>query len=140
MHDVVQCVVGRQSLGVQLSSAVDGRPRCRADHTSHSVPGDGINPGLDDLIAFSRVPGLLPRSTRSGRPMHFSAVYRWSLKGIAGVRLRFLKIGATSYTTVEWLRTFFEDVTAAQSQGCVKQERSNRNHAQAERLLDAAGI
>jgi hypothetical protein len=72
--------------------------------------------------------------------MHPSAIYRWTLKGLNGVRLRYLKIGATSYTTAAWLRTFGEEVAAAQDQGGVEQLRQNRSHAQAERLLDAAGI
>jgi hypothetical protein len=96
---------------------------------------------LSKLIPFSKVPSMLPRSTRSGKRMSPAVCYRWASKGLNGVKLRSLKIGGTFHTSPTWLREFFEQVTAAELRGgVVEQFQADRAHARAERLLDAAGI
>jgi len=61
----------------------------------------------ESMIRISEVPKLLPpRST--GKRIHISAVYRWTQRGIRGVKLESVKIGGTTYTSKEALQRFAE--------------------------------
>lgn len=68
--------------------------------------------GDDNLIPLSQVPRIFP--TRSnGKTVHISAVYRWAQRGVRGVRLETLKVGGTSYTSIEAVQRFAEELTRA---------------------------
>ena len=72
-----------------------------------------------------------------------STVWRWSLKGVRGVKLETYSIGAKRYTTAEALIRFTESCTVA-ANGEQPKARTNRQREaairRAERELDAAGI
>lgn len=59
----------------------------------------------ETLIPIRAVPDRLPRRP-SGKKLHVSAVYRWLQRGVGGVRLESVKIGGTTYTSVEALARF----------------------------------
>ena len=59
----------------------------------------------EQLIPIRDVPKHLPRRA-SGRRVHISAVFRWISRGVGGVRLEAIKIGGTTYTSVEALQAF----------------------------------
>jgi hypothetical protein len=120
-------------------TAASSLSRSRPDHTSHSTTDDVKN-DFADLIPFSRVPSILPRSTRTGKRVHPGCVYRWAQKGQNGVKLKALKIAGAWHTKLAWIREYFEAVTAAEQAGGSEVLRHDREFTAAERLLDAAGI
>jgi len=71
-----------------------------------------IDVSRETLVLIRDVPRLLPPRP-SGKRLHVSAVYRWLLTGVQGVVLDSIKVGGSTYTSVEALQRFAE----AQSQG-----------------------
>lgn len=70
----------------------------------------------EQLVPVREVPGLLPQQPRSGKRIHISAVYRWIKRGVRGVRLEAVKIGGTTYTSLEALQRFTDRCTSAHSE------------------------
>jgi len=68
----------------------------------------------ETLIPVSEAPKHLP-SRPSGKRVHISAVYRWIVRGVKGVRLESLKIGGGTYTSLEALQRFADALTARAS-------------------------
>jgi hypothetical protein len=52
-------------------------------------------------------------SLRGGRPVDPSTLWRWSAKGLRGVRLEIVRVGGTACTSRAALRRFFAAVEAA---------------------------
>lgn len=70
----------------------------------------------EQLIPIRDVPRLLPpRST--GRRVHISAVYRWIARGVHSVRLASIKIGGTTYTSIEAIQAFAQHLSRADRSG-----------------------
>jgi len=65
----------------------------------------------EELVPIRDVPKHLPPRP-TGKRVHISAVYRWLLRGIRGVRLESLKIGGTTYTSKEALQRFADRLTS----------------------------
>lgn len=66
----------------------------------------------ETLLPLREVPKRLPPRPNSKR-LHISAVYRWVQRGVRGVVLETVRVGGTTYTSVEALQRFAE----AQSRG-----------------------
>ena len=66
-----------------------------------------IDTGVENLIPLRAVPQLLP-SRPNGKRLHISAVYRWTLRGVKGIRLETVRIGGTTYTSREAIQRFSE--------------------------------
>lgn len=56
------------------------------------------------------VPRQLPVRP-NGKRLHISAVYRWTMRGVKGVRLETVKLGGSTYTSREALQRFSERLT-----------------------------
>ncbi len=69
-----------------------------------------IDIGTEQLIPFREVPRLLPPRP-TGRRVHISAVYRWLNRGLGGICLESIKIGGTTYTSVEALQRFADGLS-----------------------------
>ncbi|MGC3967715.1 MAG: DUF1580 domain-containing protein [Pirellulales bacterium] len=65
-----------------------------------------IDVNNEHLVPLAEVPLLLPAS-RSGRPVHLSAIYRWAMKGLKGIRLETLQCAGRRVTSREALSRFF---------------------------------
>ena len=79
----------------------------------------------------------------SARGVNVSTVWRWSLRGIRGVRLETILVGGIRMTSREALQRFFEATTAAangETLACHTGKQRQRTIAQAESELSAAGI
>ena len=61
--------------------------------------------GEEQLIPLREVPRYLPPRP-SGKRVHISACYRWISRGVRGVRLEAIRIGGTTYTSLEALQRF----------------------------------
>jgi len=59
----------------------------------------------EKLVPVRDVPRHLP-SRPNGKKIHISACYRWISRGVKGVRLEAIRLGGTSYTSVEALQRF----------------------------------
>ncbi|MFO0787081.1 MAG: DUF1580 domain-containing protein [Phycisphaerales bacterium] len=59
----------------------------------------------EQLIALRDAPKHLPPRP-GGKRVHISAVYRWITKGVSGVVLEAVRIGGTTYTSLEALQRF----------------------------------
>ena len=68
-----------------------------------------IDPQTEQVIPMREVPKLtwLPHR-RQGRRLAHSTLWRWSQRGIKGVRLETISVGGQRCTSVEALRRFFE--------------------------------
>jgi len=75
------------------------------------------------------------------KPVNFSTVWRWSLKGSRGVRLETVRIGSTLCTTAEAIERFIERLTNPEiPAGIATPSQANREHRLAEAELEAAGV
>ncbi len=83
---------------------------------------------MNEYLTLVEAATLLP-----GRP-HRNTARRYMLKGIDGIKLRSIKLGATGnrFTTREWVDEFLSAVAAQQG--------DNSAHAEAEAKLDALGV
>ncbi len=59
----------------------------------------------ETLIALRDAPKHLP-ARPGGKRLHISAVYRWITKGVAGIVLEAVRVGGTTYTSLEALQRF----------------------------------
>jgi uncharacterized protein DUF1580 len=94
--------------------------------------------GNDRLIRLHDVPTLnwLP-DRRGGARLNVSTVWRWCLRGTAGVKLAHVSAGGTHCTTEAWLKEFFEAIAQARQGG--RPAPLIRTPRQRERSIRAAG-
>ena len=102
--------------------------------------------GADRLIRLHDVPRLpwLP-DRRVGARLNVSTVWRWAMRGAAGVKLATVAVGGALCTTERDLREFFAAVAQARQGGqpaptIRTPARRARELAKAESTLDRAGI
>ena len=72
-----------------------------------------IDVAEETLVPIRDVPKRLPPRP-GGRRIHISAVYRWIQRGVRGVRLEAVRIGGTTYTSLEALQRFAEQSSNGQ--------------------------
>lgn len=94
----------------------------------------------ETLIPLRDVPRQLPAKSNAKR-VHISACYRWVSTGVHGVVLESLKVGGTTYTSIEALERFAHklsrrtDVERAERIGDPTTRATRaKSHATAERL------
>jgi hypothetical protein len=96
----------------------------------------------EHLLTLSAAAREVPNRA-SGRGVNVSTPWRWSLRGIRGIKLDTILIGGTRYTSREALQRFFVATTAA-ANGEASPSRTNpqreRAIADAERELTESGI
>ncbi|HOW71915.1 MAG TPA: DUF1580 domain-containing protein [Phycisphaerae bacterium] len=88
----------------------------------------------EHLIPIRNVPHRLPPRP-TGRRVHISAVYRWIQRGVRGVQLETIRIGGTSYTSIEALQRFAERQSRAPTADLVSQAHTT---ATRRRQIDSA--
>jgi len=72
-----------------------------------------IDTAVENLVSLREVPRCLPVRS-NGKRLHISAVYRWTLRGIRGVRLETVKVGGTTYTSREAIQRFSERLSGVE--------------------------
>lgn len=100
-----------------------------------------IDRNSEELIPLTKVPSHMPAS---GRKIGMGAVYRWTKKGVAGVKLETTYWGGTRYTSREALDRFNDAVTAAMTSSSHNETRSGKSaskqaSARARRALEKGG-
>lgn len=66
-------------------------------------------------IALRDIPGAVRRMTGVKRNPHIETVRRWTIKGVKGITLETVDVGASVSTTETMLRTFFDSINRARS-------------------------
>jgi len=75
-----------------------------------------IDISAEHLVAIRDVPKLVP-ARGNGKRIHISAVYRWLLRGVRGIRLESVTIGGTTYTSTEAVQRFADQLTLQRNHG-----------------------
>jgi hypothetical protein len=101
------------------------------------------------LAGFYRIVDVVDRLPPgpNGRRLHPKVPVRWALKGVRGVKLRFIAAGRQKLTCDEWLVQFCDAVARAQ-QGepqpapgrPVQKPRTNARRARTRRILAGFGL
>ena len=65
----------------------------------------------ETLIPLREAPRRLPPRP-NGKRVHISACYRWITRGVRGVRLEAIRIGGSTYTSLEALQRFADHLGA----------------------------
>ena len=68
-----------------------------------------IDISTETLIPIRDVPRRLPPRP-TGKRVHISAVYRWIARGVHGISLDSIKVGGSTYTSVEALQRFADEL------------------------------
>ena len=100
-----------------------------------------IDISREQLISLAQAAKLRPCGRR-GRPLHPATMYRWISRGIRGVRLEFIRLGGTLYTSREAMQRFADRLTAGSLATTPPTEatQGSKEIERIERELDAAGI
>lgn len=107
--------------------------------TSVHFHGDlqGIDQKREKLLSFGEAATHIQRTYGIRRP-HPNTLWRWSSKGLAGVKLEYLKCGGTRMTSVEAIERFF--VARAKRNNPRNPERSVVRAIEAEQRLQEMGF
>jgi len=71
-----------------------------------------IDLACEQLVPVRDIPRRLPHRA-NGKRVHISACYRWLSRGVRGVKLEAIRIGGTTYTSVEALQRFAERLSSS---------------------------
>lgn len=96
----------------------------------------------EELIELKQVTHRLPRRP-NGRRVHIATIYRWVNGGVQGHRLEAMKIGGTTYTSLEAMERFVSSKNtnglASSGEGQSLSARSQRKAA-AKQARDLLGL
>ena len=73
-----------------------------------------IQIATEHIASLAALARSLPAG-RTGRPTHPSTLYRWSQRGLRGVRLEILRVGGRTCSSHEALQRFFDALSRAAS-------------------------
>ena len=74
-----------------------------------------IDISTETVIPLREAPRHLP-ARPNGKRVHISACYRWISRGVRGVHLESIKIGGSTYTSIEALQRFADRLSGAGDQ------------------------
>jgi hypothetical protein len=86
------------------------------------------------LIPLREAPRRLPPRP-NGKRVHISACYRWITRGVRGVRLEAIRIGGSTYTSLEALQRFADYIGAPGARQTAPQPTATRTR---QRQIDQA--
>jgi hypothetical protein len=89
----------------------------------------------EQIISLSAAAKLLPR-LRAGRPVSPATLWRWTTRGVRGVCLETIRIGATTATSAEALDRFI----AAINDKPIQSISPSKRERQIEKELAAIGL
>src|SRR5262245_5909542 len=83
----------------------------------------------EQLVTFSQACHVIP-----GRP-HISQIYRWSLRGLRGMRLEWVQVGGRRFTSHEALQRFFNSLTEQRTGEAIPTSSGKARQAQVQRVI-----
>jgi hypothetical protein len=128
-------MAGRVRVGALEERRIDMDPGQPPNPPPPSQAGPAA--GTSRYLSLSQAARTLPGHT------HPSTLWRWINKGVAGVRLRAVRIGRRVFTTQTWIEDFIQSCTAAGEAPATHKPfhpAKTTSHLAAEAALDAAGI
>ena len=100
----------------------------------------------ETLIPIGEVPRRLPPRS-NGKRVHISAVYRWMSRGVRGIKLEVVKVGGSTYTTLEALQRFADWLSAKTNNdgamnisSCSRQREIEKAQQEVEKILGLSKI
>lgn len=95
----------------------------------------------EHLLSLREASRRLP-SARSGKSVHVSTLYRWTTRGVRGVRLETVRIGGTVFTSQEALQRFAAKLSSADEPNLRNTDSNERSAptAAAEEQLRGLGL
>ena len=101
----------------------------------------GLNETLLSIPEAAKYVSKRVKGRQGGRKLNVATVYRWTDRGIRGIRLECTQVGGTRATSVEALERFFARLAGNEPAPARATPASKKRAvAAAERLLDKAGI
>lgn len=95
---------------------------------------------LDAAISLAAA-ARLPELAIDGKPQRPSTIDAWVTRGVGGIRLTSQRIGGAKTTTRRFVRDFLDRLNERGGRGAAAPPpHLHRQHRQAEKLLDKAGI
>lgn len=100
-----------------------------------------IDIASETVVTLTQATGHVPARGKRKKPA-VSTLHRWALRGVKGIRLETLMVGATRCTSIEAIQRFCERVTEAVDGPTLSASPRSDDHGteRVERELDAAGI
>lgn len=90
------------------------------------------------LIPLSEVPRHLPK--RGKKRIHVSTVFRWAIHGVAGVKLRTVRMGRQKCTTEQWLMEFAEEIAQTEIAQTASTDEAQPPETKTEAILARHGL
>jgi hypothetical protein len=98
----------------------------------------------ETVIPVREIPARIPDNPRTGKKVNLATVFRWSQRGVRGIKLETILIGGTRHSSLEALQRFSDRATAVAdgaTSAIVSTPPARRKaHEKASRELDEAGI
>jgi hypothetical protein len=99
---------------------------------------------MDLMVRFGAATKIVEDKI-TGDPVSTASIYRWTTRGLYGIKLRTGFAGGHRRTTERWLREFFDAVTAAANTDGYQQPKPRLDHradalARAQKELEEDGI
>lgn len=91
---------------------VNSRGTKKATRSHHGATRTMIDVEHEKLVAIREVPSLIPPRP-SGKKIHISACYRWISRGVRGVKLEAVRLGGTTFTSIEAIQRFADRLGSA---------------------------
>ena len=98
-----------------------------------------IDIASETVLTLTAAAKRLPQRRRGSRP-HVATLYRWSQRGVKGVRLETIQVGGTCCTSIEALQRFFDTLSEPRAPASNKRPDRQREIETAERDCERAGI
>ncbi len=92
----------------------------------------------ETVIPLTKAAKRVP--SRNGRTVHVSTIWRWTMRGVHGIKLESLLVGGTRCTSVEAIGRFIQrlNCTGDECDDCMGHP--DRAHEAAEAELDRLGV
>jgi hypothetical protein len=90
-----------------FASAIEEQLMSTPTHALDQHAAAVLSPSPQACLTFTEAARSLPGLTGH---LSINTIHRWATKGLRGVRLQSVRIGARLYTTREWLEAFVRQV------------------------------
>ena len=93
----------------------------------------------DDVLRLSEASKILPRG-RHGKKIHVSTLWRWSSRGVRGVKLETVRMGGLIYTSKQALQRFFGQLNQVNNLNGCNSGRRRGHSTRVRQRLKGAGL
>ncbi len=98
-----------------------------------------IDVSREELLPLREAARLFPSGRKPGKAVHIGTVYRWSLKGVKGVRLCTILVGGIRYTTLNSIAEFLRELNKGAESSLAPVDRDSIRVARTRSILGRLG-